>query len=58
VAALDPFCEVDLVMKVSFTVKQLSSGGRLNAFTCFRVTCCLLGRFPIPGLVLLAALHD
>lgn len=56
VAALDPFCEGDLVMEVSFIVKQLSSGGKLNAFTCFRVTLCLLGKFPIPGLLLLTAL--
>lgn len=55
-AALDPFCEGHLVMKVSFTVKQLFSGGRLNAFTYFRVTCCLLGKFPIPGLLLLTTL--
>lgn len=58
VAALDPFTEADLVMKVSFIVKQLSSGGKLNAFTFFSVTLCLLGKFLIPGLLLLTALYD
>lgn len=33
VAALDPFHEGDLVMKVSLTVKQLSSGEKLSVFT-------------------------
>lgn len=28
-----PFCEGDLVMKVYFLVKHLSSGRRLNVFT-------------------------
>lgn len=58
VAALDPFHEGDLVMKVSFTVKQLSSGEKLNAFTYFHVTLCLLGTFLMPGLLLLAAPFD
>lgn len=58
VAALDPFCEGVLVMKISFIVEQLSSGGKLNAFTCSSVTLCLLGKFPIPCLLLLTALYD
>ena len=55
--ALDPFCEGGLVTKVAFVVKQLHLGGRLNAFSCFRVACCLLGRFPMPELLLLVALN-
>lgn len=58
VAALDPLYEGDLVMKVSFIVKQLSSGRKLNAFTCFSVTLCLVGKFLILGLLLLTALND